>query len=75
MLAQFNSNDYALNVAEGWLTDCYEDDGVEPAYFYIAQSMAQILFGKNNLSEQFYVTKYKTGMVKLLPKEEGLFAN
>jgi hypothetical protein len=75
MLAQFNSSEYALDIAEDWLADCCEDDGIEPEYFYIDQSMAQILFGKNNLSEQFYVTKYKTGMVKLLPKEEGLFAN
>jgi len=75
MLPQCNLDEYFLEVAENWLLDCYEEDGIEPEYFYIAQSMAQILFGKNNLSEQFYVTKYKTGMVKLLPKEEGLFAN
>ena len=75
MLPQFNSSEYSYDIAEDWLSECYENENIHPVYFYIDQSMAKILFGKDDLSEQFYVTKYKTGMVKLLPKEEGLFVN
>ena len=75
MLPQCNFNEYVLDVTENWLLDCYEEDGIEPEYFYVDKSVAQIFYGKTDLTRQFFVVEYKNGMVKLTSKEEGLFVN
>tara|TARA_R110002167_G_scaffold11843_3_gene51251 strand:- start:772 stop:999 length:228 start_codon:yes stop_codon:yes gene_type:complete len=75
MLPQCSLDEYFLEVAENWLLDCYEEDGIEPEYFYINKKVAQMFYGKFDLEKQFYVIEYNNGMVKLTSKEEGLFVN
>lgn len=66
-------DEVSLEIAEDWLDDCYEEDGIEPEYFYMNKAVALILYGE--LAVKFKITDYKTGMIKLVSKEDKAIAH
>tara|TARA_Y100001960_G_C14067596_1_gene537414 strand:+ start:201 stop:425 length:225 start_codon:yes stop_codon:yes gene_type:complete len=66
-------DDIALEVAEDWLIEIYEEDKeIEPIYLYMRKKNAESLYATNDLTIQFHVTEYDNEMVKLILREPSI---
>ena len=63
-----------LRVAEEWLFDAYNEGDVEPAYLYMSEMDALMLYDTEDLSTIFNIERFDNNMVKLFPKREEGFA-